>query len=110
MILILGGACQGKRDYVASHFPNAKQVTGYHERVKAQLQACEDPMEAARRLVLEENDDGLVIVTDEIGYGIVPLNAFEREYREANGRVNCYLASQADQVIRVIAGLGQRLK
>ena len=53
---------------------------------------------------------GLVIISDEIGYGLVPVDVFEREYREKSGRVNCYLAEKADQVIRVVCGIGSRIK
>ena len=53
---------------------------------------------------------GRVLVTDEIGLGIVPLDPFEREYREETGRICCLLAAQSQQVWRVACGLGQRLK
>ena len=46
----------------------------------------------------------------EMGCGIVPAEHSERQFREMNGRVNCLFAEQAEQVIRVIAGVGQRIK
>lgn len=57
----------------------------------------------------EENQDTIVIA-DEIGNGIVPLDAFEREYREQTGRAEILLAKKADEVIRVICGIGQKIK
>lgn len=57
----------------------------------------------------EENPDTIVIA-DEIGNGIVPLDAFEREYREQTGRAEILLAKKADEVIRVICGIGQKIK
>ena len=57
----------------------------------------------------EENPDTIVIA-DEIGNGIVPLDAFEREYREQTGRVEILLAKKADEVVRVICGIGQKIK
>lgn len=51
-----------------------------------------------------------ILVTDEIGYGIVPIDAFEREYREETGRICCLLAEKSEEVWRVCCGLGQRLK
>ena len=51
-----------------------------------------------------------VLVTNEIGYGIVPLDPFEREYREETGRICCLLAAEAKEVWRVSCGLGQRIK
>ena len=57
----------------------------------------------------EENKDTIVIA-DEIGNGIVPLDAFEREYREQTGRAEILLAKKADEVVRVICGIGQKIK
>ena len=57
----------------------------------------------------EENKDTIVIA-DEIGNGIVPLDEFEREYREQTGRAEILLAKKADEVVRVICGIGQKIK
>lgn len=51
-----------------------------------------------------------ILITDEIGYGIVPLDPFERAYREAVGRICCVLAAEAQEVWRVVAGIGMRIK
>ena len=40
----------------------------------------------------------------------MPVDSFERKYRDVNGRVNCFLAENAEQVIRVICGIGKRIK
>lgn len=47
----------------------------------------------------------LVIVSNEVGMGIVPDNALSRQFREAQGRLNIALAKTADTVIFVAAGL-----
>lgn len=52
----------------------------------------------------------LVIVSNEVGFGIVPENALARRFREAQGRLNIALAARADTVVQVIAGLPQVLK
>lgn len=52
----------------------------------------------------------LIIISDEIGNGIVPIDSFEREYREKTGRLLIQLASIADEVVRVICGIGQKIK
>lgn len=57
----------------------------------------------------EENKDTIVIA-DEIGNGIVPLDVFERVYREQTGRAEILLAKKADEVVRVICGIGQKIK
>ena len=38
------------------------------------------------------------------------MDAFEREYRERTGRILIRLAQEAEEVERVICGIGQRIK
>lgn len=52
----------------------------------------------------------VVIVTNEVGQGIVPENALARAFRIEQGRLNQILAAQADRVIGVMAGLPFALK
>ncbi len=59
---------------------------------------------------LREKNQELIIVTDEIGYGIVPMDPWERAYREGVGRVCTALAKESEEVYRVICGLGTRIK
>lgn len=109
MILIVGGSSQGKLFYAKEHWKEEYQIINhYHEIVKNQLQNGKNPMKEAEKLL--ETKEKLVIISDELGCGLVPMDAFEREYREQSGRVNCYFASRADQVIRVICGIGNRIK
>lgn len=55
-------------------------------------------------------NDNCIIISDEIGNGIVPVEAFEREYRERTGRILIQLAQKAEEVERVICGIGQKIK
>lgn len=52
----------------------------------------------------------LVIVSNEVGQGIVPDNALARQFREAQGRLNIALAARADLVVQITAGLPNVLK
>ncbi|MEO0380971.1 MAG: bifunctional adenosylcobinamide kinase/adenosylcobinamide-phosphate guanylyltransferase, partial [Pseudomonadota bacterium] len=52
----------------------------------------------------------VIVVSNEVGQGIVPENALARRFREAQGRLNIALAEQADHVVHVVAGLSRSLK
>ena len=52
----------------------------------------------------------VVIVSNEVGHGIVPENALARHFREAQGRLNIALAQQSQTTVLVTAGLPQILK
>jgi adenosylcobinamide kinase/adenosylcobinamide-phosphate guanylyltransferase len=52
----------------------------------------------------------LVLVTNEVGMGIVPENALARRFRDAAGRLNQAVADQADRVVVLFAGQALWLK
>jgi adenosylcobinamide kinase/adenosylcobinamide-phosphate guanylyltransferase len=52
----------------------------------------------------------VVLVTNEVGLGIVPDNALARRYRDAAGLMNQMIAAAADEVEFVVAGLPMKLK
>lgn len=52
----------------------------------------------------------VIVVSNEVGQGIVPDTPLGRRFREAQGRLNIALAAQADTVIHVVAGLTRVLK
>ena len=51
-----------------------------------------------------------VVMATEIGGGIVPLEAEQRQAREAAGRLACLLAARADTVIEMFCGIATVLK
>ena len=124
MRIITGGAFQGKRAFAEKLYPGVewtdggrcaldeirtcRAVYGFHEFVKRWLKQGKSWEELAS-LMLEENRD-LILICDEIGCGLVPVDAFEREYRESTGRVMNALAEQAERVDRVVCGIGRRIK
>jgi adenosylcobinamide kinase/adenosylcobinamide-phosphate guanylyltransferase len=52
----------------------------------------------------------VVLVTNEVGSGIVPDNALARDFRDASGQLNQMIARVADEVELVVAGLPMRVK
>ncbi len=45
------------------------------------------------------------VTADEIGAGVIPLNPFERAWREEAGRLLCAYAKEADVVERMLCGI-----
>lgn len=52
----------------------------------------------------------VVVVSNEVGQGIVPDNALSRQFREGQGRLNIALAAQSNLTVQVFAGLPNVLK
>jgi adenosylcobinamide kinase / adenosylcobinamide-phosphate guanylyltransferase len=52
----------------------------------------------------------LVLVSNEVGFGIVPENALARRFRDEAGRLHQRLAALADRVVLVVAGLPMIIK
>lgn len=51
-----------------------------------------------------------VVVSNEVGLGIVPDNKLGRDFRDVAGRVNQIVASAADEAIFTVAGMPWRIK
>ena len=58
----------------------------------------------------EELSSADIVIVDEVGGGVVPIDSGERSAREASGRLACLLAERAAMVVRVFAGIPQVLK
>jgi len=64
------------------------------------------------RLIEEVRRSGLtiIVVTNELGMGIVPENRLARIYRDIAGRVNQLLGSKADEVYFTVSGIPMQIK
>lgn len=127
--LIIGGAFQGKLQYAETLYSKIcwydgaecqpeqleKELTKIDGIVHFELLVrrwMEDGRETEELtgLLMNRRKGLVVLISDEIGYGLVPVDAFERKYREAHGRLMTDLAAQAQRVDRVVCGIGTRLR
>ncbi|MBF9034585.1 bifunctional adenosylcobinamide kinase/adenosylcobinamide-phosphate guanylyltransferase [Rhodobacterales bacterium HKCCE2091] len=76
------------------------------------LGAGRDPVRDVAALieVLELSPAPIVVVTSEIGQGMVPKDPAARAFRDLHGQMNQRLAETADLVVMVQMGLAQALK
>ena len=123
MIFVIGGAYCGKSGYVRNNLTSgaiadynapydtlkhAAAVRDFHLYIRRALTDGKDALEETKRLIRDNPD--IIIISNEDGCGVVPVDAFEREWREQVGRVSCYLAQKAEKVIRVVCGIGTVIK
>ncbi len=52
----------------------------------------------------------VIIVSNELGMGVVPDNAMARQFRDAAGRLNQQVAEAADEVVFMVSGIAQVIK
>ena len=109
MILIIGGAYQGKADFAKTLAAEEHLLLNVHERIRADLAEGRSRDEAETAL-WGQIDGESVLTADEVGCGVVPMEAFERQYREITGRILCGIAKKADTVYRVMAGIPVKIK
>lgn len=83
-------------------------INHFHQWVKSRMINGGCPEEEILSF-LDSNGD-CIIICDEIGNGIVPADPFEREYRERVGRILVELARRAEEVERIVCGIGQKIK
>lgn len=124
MILIIGGAYQGKLEYARNHYLLAEEdifccegteidftrrcIYGIEEYVYACIQSGVDPI-----LQFEKNRSRLkdtILICQDIFCGVVPMERPLRLWRDNTGKLCQYLSGEVDQVIRIFCGLEQRLK
>ncbi|WP_028551112.1 bifunctional adenosylcobinamide kinase/adenosylcobinamide-phosphate guanylyltransferase [Paenibacillus sp. UNC451MF] len=82
-----------------------EQEADAEQLVKQKIDAC---VAASRRFA--DQGHHLVLVTNEVGYGLVPEYKLGRQFRDLSGIMNQRLAREAEQVFLVTAGIPMELK
>lgn len=129
MELYIGGFSQGKLNFVKSLYPNYKVFAeddfekilslknekfiwnNFHLTIKKLLSSKIESSKIQNdlsKIIL--NNPEVIIISSEIGSGIIPLEKDERFFREFTGRLLCEIAKKSQKVVRIICGLTQRLK
>ena len=124
MILIFGGAYNGKLEFVKEKYTlndediffctneslnfEKKVLSGLHLFTKSCVFNNISSLE-----ILEKNIHVLkdkIIICDEINSGIVPMEKLDRAWREETGRALQFLAKHSSSVYRIFFGLQEELK
>ena len=124
MEIYIGGYAQGKTIHIKKKYPNKKileavdsteeecmhadVINHFHLYIRSFLGNEAAAMESAERIIAR--NPSVIIICDEVGCGVVPLDRAEREYRETVGRVMCMLTQHANKVLRIICGIEMQIK
>ena len=124
MILIIGGAYQGKLDYAKTQLNvtdadvfhcdgpeidfEKRCIHGIEQFVLNCVNTGQDPIAYFKAHRAEWSDS--ILICQDISCGVVPMGRDMRQWRDGNGRLCQYLAAEAERVFRIFCGLEQRLK
>ncbi|MFQ7552808.1 MAG: bifunctional adenosylcobinamide kinase/adenosylcobinamide-phosphate guanylyltransferase [Blautia marasmi] len=87
---------------------SARCLYHFHEWIRARLLENRDLSNLEEEL--SGKNPEIVLISNELGYGVVPVDAFDRKYREAVGRICTRTAARAKRVVRVTCGIGTVIK
>ena len=120
MVLIIGGAYQGKLDFAQNQYGITEEeiytcTVGEIDFSKQCIYKIEaftyhhpDPIGYFK--ANREHWENSILICQDIFCGVVPMGAENRAWRQNTGRLCQYLAAEAAQVSRIFCGLEQRIK
>jgi len=126
MILIFGGAYQGKLEYALQRFGLAeddvifcadgetalptgrKIICGIDKWILSLIRADSNITHEASRFI--NQNPGAIIICNDISCGVVPTCPVMRKWREEVGRFLGRLARQSNEVVRLYCGIPTILK
>ena len=79
---------------------------------KNQLEKCDKNVEKEVQNLFEifKNFENVVIVSNEVGMGLVPAYPLGRYFREIAGKMNQFVAEKADEAYFVVSGIPMKIK
>ncbi|MDO4301174.1 MAG: bifunctional adenosylcobinamide kinase/adenosylcobinamide-phosphate guanylyltransferase [Clostridia bacterium] len=109
MILVIGGAYQGKYNFVKKELQTADDriYNDFHIHIKYCIEQNHN-VDSLINSIFSSNIE--VIISDEIGCGIIPGERINRDWREETGRALCKIAERCTQVWRIHCGIGIKIK
>lgn len=125
MILVFGGAYNGKLEFVKEKFNiedeeifniNNSLEIDFSKKVIRNFHKFTYNISLSDENILSylENNINLfedkIIISDDISEGIVPLKKEERIWREANGKALQYIAKNSNKVYRIFCGIPTVIK
>ena len=124
MILVFGGAYNGKKDFIKEKFNineedifycsdskidySKKVISGFHKFTYSNVLNEINSLQYIKENMNLFQDK--IIVCDEISSGIVPLKKEDRMWREETGRCLQYLSKESSCVYRVFCGISTIIK
>ena len=124
MVLIIGGAYQGKREWARIEYGltdgeiftcqaaeidfSRRCIDRLEEFTLTCVRGGLDPVAYFEERAGEWQDS--VLICQDISCGVVPMSTELRLWRNETGRLCQYLARRAERVSRIFCGLEQRLK
>lgn len=124
MRLIIGGAYQGKLEFTIEKYQveivadgntctiedtfSCEVLNHFEILIKRFFSTIEETISYLDTLL--EKNPSIILICNEIGNGIVPIEKSDRLYRELIGRTSCEVSKRSETVERVFCGLGVYLK
>lgn len=124
MILVVGGAYNGKLSFVQEQFNISKEdicfcneenidfskkvIYKFHKYIYMQRISGNNPVDELHKIKEKLKDK--IIICDDISSGIVPLKKEERLWREDTGRCLQILSKEANMIYRVFCGIPTLIK
>ena len=81
---------------------------GLHMLVRRLMREGTDPSQFVRQGL--RGNKVRIVVCDEIGCGVIPIDRFERDWREQVGRILCEIAKETPSVERLFCGVPTEIK